>query len=124
MFAVTGATVGAGHPSAAKRSQVEVGVGRRERAQTLRIRTDALRNDDGRHPIEALQVAPGDGRRNDSASRQERRACRHSGIHPISPASSQGEPLIPIDYLLCFFFFKFKTKSSNWSRRLRGNCGR
>jgi len=46
-----------------------------------RVRVDALRDSDGRHPLAEVQAQQGDGGRRDSAEGQEERARHHPRIH-------------------------------------------
>ena len=92
--------MGAGDPSAAQRRETESVRRRRERPQAHRIRTDALRDDDGRHPIQALQIASGYGGRSYSSSCQEGCPCCHLGIYPFQASAPKG-----IHHFFFFFFF-------------------
>ena len=84
--------MGAGDSPVAQRRQIEIEIGKR--SQTHRIRTDALRDDDGRHSIAEVQVAHGHGRRTDSATSQKGCSRRHLGIHPVAAATSKGTPSV------------------------------
>ncbi len=86
----TGAAVGSGDPAAAQRGETQIQV--RESAQADRIRANALRNDDGRHTVAALQAAHRSAGRPNHAARQEGRPRRHPRVHPLPTAPPQGTP--------------------------------
>jgi len=82
-----------------------------------RVRADALRDSDGRHPLEALEAEANHGRRRNSAQDQEERSRHHPGLHQIQASvETSNEKLYNIIMLMSLHF---RCREGNWSRLCR-----
>ena len=89
----SGSALGASCPRAEAGGPAEEGL---LQPEADRVRADALRDPDGRHPVTEVQTQQGDGRRKHTPQSQEGRPRRHPRLYQVSAPAQEGDYYIPI----------------------------
>lgn len=123
MLWFTGQALGSGDPATADRRETEsdspFGRGGRigwaepsEPPEAHRVRVNPLRDDDGRHPLAALQTPPGHGRRRHPSPCQKGRSRRHSRVHPLPTSTPKGPSAnrFSVYFLLLLLLLHFQSR--------------